>query len=146
MNVVRGENTGSSIDENLSRRPPTTHRKRSLRKISSWMKPPPSLRSSPSGASEMSNVLCLKLPPNVSTFLVPIARTSDASTSKVLVSKERGSGCPESPRARRFDALPSSKFVKKEMRSEEHTSELQSRLHLVCRLLLEKKKTKKKKT
>src|SRR5687768_17846849 len=30
-------------------------------------------------------------------------------------------------------------------RSEEHTSELQSRLHLVCRLLLEKKKQKKKK-
>src|SRR5690625_5408899 len=28
------------------------------------------------------------------------------------------------------------------MRSEEHTSELQSRGHLVCRLLLEKKKTK----
>src|SRR2546422_5226533 len=27
-----------------------------------------------------------------------------------------------------------------ERRSEEHTSELQSRLHLVCRLLLEKKK------
>src|SRR2546422_3385948 len=27
------------------------------------------------------------------------------------------------------------------LRSEEHTSELQSRLHLVCRLLLEKKKT-----
>src|SRR2546422_7058254 len=32
--------------------------------------------------------------------------------------------------------LPDSK------RSEEHTSELQSRLHLVCRLLLEKKKKK----
>ena len=31
------------------------------------------------------------------------------------------------------------------IRSEEHTSELQSRLHLVCRLLLEKKKHKKKK-
>src|SRR5690554_7269604 len=30
-------------------------------------------------------------------------------------------------------------------RSEEHTSELQSRPHLVCRLLLEKKKKKKKK-
>src|SRR2546422_4491107 len=29
------------------------------------------------------------------------------------------------------------------VRSEEHTSELQSRLHLVCRLLLEKKKKKK---
>src|SRR2546422_4426014 len=31
-----------------------------------------------------------------------------------------------------------------EGRSEEHTSELQSRLHLVCRLLLEKKKKHKK--
>src|SRR5256884_6189851 len=29
---------------------------------------------------------------------------------------------------------------RKVLRSEEHTSELQSRLHLVCRLLLEKKK------
>src|SRR5687768_17516585 len=29
-----------------------------------------------------------------------------------------------------------------DQRSEEHTSELQSRLHLVCRLLLEKKKRK----
>src|SRR2546422_4475874 len=29
-----------------------------------------------------------------------------------------------------------------QFRSEEHTSELQSRLHLVCRLLLEKKKKK----
>src|SRR2546422_670748 len=33
-----------------------------------------------------------------------------------------------------------------EERSEEHTSELQSRLHLVCRLLLEKKKTNTRKT
>src|SRR5687768_17903630 len=31
-------------------------------------------------------------------------------------------------------------FQTKHARSEEHTSELQSRLHLVCRLLLEKKK------
>src|SRR2546429_3285281 len=31
---------------------------------------------------------------------------------------------------------------RKSKRSEEHTSELQSRLHLVCRLLLEKKNTK----
>src|SRR2546422_10249139 len=33
------------------------------------------------------------------------------------------------------------KFGKFKPRSEEHTSELQSRLHLVCRLLLEKKKS-----
>src|SRR2546422_7834314 len=32
------------------------------------------------------------------------------------------------------------------VRSEEHTSELQSRLHLVCRLLLEKKKKKRQTT
>ena len=34
----------------------------------------------------------------------------------------------------------------RELRSEEHTSELQSRTNLVCRLLLEKKKNKKKQT
>src|SRR2546429_1939037 len=32
--------------------------------------------------------------------------------------------------------------IPRDLRSEEHTSELQSRLHLVCRLLLEKKKNK----
>src|SRR2546422_8568908 len=39
---------------------------------------------------------------------------------------------------------PTSKGRRQKMnaRSEEHTSELQSRLHLVCRLLLEKKKNK----
>src|SRR3989449_4861457 len=36
--------------------------------------------------------------------------------------------------------LPKREPVGAEVRSEEHTSELQSRLHLVCRLLLEKKK------
>src|SRR2546422_4988783 len=35
------------------------------------------------------------------------------------------------------------KTIDRWARSEEHTSELQSRLHLVCRLLLEKKKKKK---
>src|SRR2546429_6996998 len=40
-------------------------------------------------------------------------------------------------------AVPQQGFIQQpENRSEEHTSELQSRLHLVCRLLLEKKKTK----
>src|SRR2546429_3651205 len=37
--------------------------------------------------------------------------------------------------------FPSSLLISSSCRSEEHTSELQSRLHLVCRLLLEKKKT-----
>src|SRR3989449_4652688 len=37
--------------------------------------------------------------------------------------------------------VPVTSGTKTLKRSEEHTSELQSRLHLVCRLLLEKKKT-----
>src|SRR2546422_1190114 len=54
------------------------------------------------------------------------------------------------PRLRRLERLgerrcpPVSQWVdlpNGRERSEEHTSELQSRLHLVCRLLLEKKKT-----
>src|SRR2546422_4507617 len=47
---------------------------------------------------------------------------------------EDGSGGSRRPKGRA--AAVSSAHV----RSEEHTSELQSRLHLVCRLLLEKKK------
>src|SRR2546429_1998767 len=35
---------------------------------------------------------------------------------------------------------PDGDYIVASKRSEEHTSELQSRLHLVCRLLLEKKK------
>ena len=40
------------------------------------------------------------------------------------------------------DLTDTSNLVRIVQRSEEHTSELQSRLHLVCRLLLEKKKKK----
>src|SRR2546422_7151799 len=41
---------------------------------------------------------------------------------------------------RRHAAHAGGAFLRPRSRSEEHTSELQSRLHLVCRLLLEKKK------
>src|SRR2546422_3549526 len=49
----------------------------------------------------------------------------------------RGNLCPEGAIIK-----PSAATPKLMTRSEEHTSELQSRLHLVCRLLLEKKKRK----
>src|SRR3712207_7675341 len=39
------------------------------------------------------------------------------------------------------ELAPTSELSQLEPRSEEHTSELQSRQYLVCRLLLEKKKT-----
>src|SRR6478752_8253709 len=48
------------------------------------------------------------------------------------------SSAPPAPRGCCWGSRPSPP------RSEEHTSELQSRLHLVCRLLLEKKKKKNK--
>src|SRR2546429_4972346 len=47
------------------------------------------------------------------------------------------------PRTSRDSAfLSGHPLASRPSRSEEHTSELQSRLHLVCRLLLEKKKKK----
>src|SRR2546422_2775761 len=50
-------------------------------------------------------------------------------------------------RRRGLQAIPSTSSsdlpASLRVRSEEHTSELQSRLHLVCRLLLEKKKKRK---
>src|SRR5205809_4228391 len=50
----------------------------------------------------------------------------------------RAAGSPV-PEARRAPTSPEEPILRGS-RSEEHTSELQSRLHLVCRLLLEKKK------
>src|SRR5205809_7410262 len=43
-------------------------------------------------------------------------------------------------RSPRYRCPDSTATLQTQNRSEEHTSELQSRLHLVCRLLLEKKK------
>src|SRR5690348_17786131 len=50
--------------------------------------------------------------------------------------REIGVYQPDEKRAAAYDALY------EQYRSEEHTSELQSPVHLVCRLLLEKKKKK----
>src|SRR2546422_3438736 len=52
----------------------------------------------------------------------------------------RWSCCFSSRRCRTSGSSITSHSLASASRSEEHTSELQSRLHLVCRLLLEKKK------
>src|SRR2546429_4534468 len=54
-------------------------------------------------------------------------------TPRSRAASARGRNCCSAIKTRSVPGRPSS-------RSEEHTSELQSRLHLVCRLLLEKKK------
>src|SRR2546422_5166789 len=70
-------------------------------------------------------------------------------TCALPISARSASGPRPSPRPRTRTATPSgtkrSAWSRRRAgatrtRSEEHTSELQSRLHLVCRLLLEKKK------
>src|SRR2546422_3604844 len=53
----------------------------------------------------------------------------------------RGSGSSGRSTERLFECRDIGRGRGAHLRSEEHTSELQSRLHLVCRLLLEKKKT-----
>src|SRR5207237_6518388 len=53
---------------------------------------------------------------------------------------EDGGRCP------RWRRAVDPRHLRRADRSEEHTSELQSHLNLVCRLLLEKKKKKKKRT
>src|SRR2546422_6415862 len=89
----------------------------------------------------------IRRPPRSTLF--PTRRSSDLSPLPPLWSlgyqQCRYSYYPES-RAReivrtfREKKIPADTIYFDIDRSEEHTSELQSRLHLVCRLLLEKKK------
>src|SRR5687768_18479166 len=63
---------------------------------------------------------------------------SSSASSAVVANRTWSRSCWHASDARRGGTMRSA------CRSEEHTSELQSRLHLVCRLLLEKKKKKQK--
>src|SRR2546422_8623021 len=75
--------------------------------------------------------------------------TSPSGSSPTRSTPSISGGCERGRAAvRRADPLPGpgrggcghDLGLSRRRRSEEHTSELQSRLHLVCRLLLEKKK------
>src|SRR5690348_18185460 len=79
-------------------------------------------------------------PPDLPSF--PTRRSSDLLEKENPVSilqVMRGTYLP----LNRVEVEPGlgSRFACDQPRSEEHTSELQSPVHLVCRLLLEKKKT-----
>src|SRR2546422_10347166 len=71
-----------------------------------------------------------------------------AEISQLLALRHQASArCGDVPKLalekkRQLDARIRTMKTMSKARSEEHTSELQSRLHLVCRLLLEKKKKK----
>src|SRR2546422_4152646 len=69
--------------------------------------------------------------PYTTLFRSPVTNTRDMRSPLMQKGVARGGHTP--PPAQ-------TAAVRIRARSEEHTSELQSRLHLVCRLLLEKKK------
>src|SRR3712207_8975898 len=84
----------------------------------------------------------IRRPPRSTLFpYTTLFRSEGAVLASAGVPQQRrhaGAGVPPAPRAAGPLLLEQ---LKEAVRSEEHTSELQSRQYLVCRLLLEKKKT-----
>src|SRR2546429_6493021 len=86
----------------------------------------------------------IRRPPRSTLFpYTTLFRSSNPWSSKLLTSLalrfsiRNGHFAASCSKARSVSTKPEEMNA---VRSEEHTSELQSRLHLVCRLLLEKKK------
>src|SRR2546422_2830843 len=86
----------------------------------------------------------IRRPPRSTLFPYTTLFRSSRERARPVVHEGKTAGDREVPRRgdrgrqRRRRAHQTILFAR--ARSEEHTSELQSRLHLVCRLLLEKKK------
>src|SRR5439155_23675819 len=87
--------------------------------------------------------LILRLPPRSTLFpYTTLFRSEDARVPRSAAAGRAGGRAPgRALVGHEFRLLPDVRPREvAETRSEEHTSELQSRGHLVCRLLLEKKK------
>src|SRR2546422_7511919 len=84
----------------------------------------------------------IRRPPRSTLFpYTTLFRSTDASGNYYASDFKPGSYTLEvSKSGFRKGILQDISLQSRQERSEEHTSELQSRLHLVCRLLLEKKK------
>src|SRR3989449_1031510 len=89
-------------------------------------------------AAEQPQVMLsdIRMPNMTGVELVPKALTVDSDLAIIMLT-----AIDEPRTAIECLRLGAYDYLIKPVRSEEHTSELQSRLHLVCRLLLEKKKT-----
>src|SRR2546422_4968386 len=96
----------------------------------------------------------IRRPPRSTLFPYTTLFRSGAVVGGLDQWKTLRDGTPEQARAEAQDAIAQTRGIGLivgpgcvlPLRSEEHTSELQSRLHLVCRLLLEKKKIKNEQT
>src|SRR5437763_2493147 len=82
----------------------------------------------------------IRLPPISTLFPYTTLFRSQASIRPVLVCRFRGTPALSSDYAAAGASRAKRQRRSREARSEEHTSELQSPMYLVCRLLLEKKK------
>src|SRR5256884_1185767 len=94
----------------------------------------------------------IRRPPRSTLFpYTTLFRSLQQTTTQMLIGHQRRSAFDNIPHFRQRQCPITSKLAlqsrsyksvrsRLKQRSEEHTSELQSRLHLVCRLLLEKKK------
>src|SRR5207247_5274461 len=87
--------------------------------------------------------LCRSVKPHEPTRREPTRRTADGTISPSHDDSPRGQGHEPWIEAVPHAVPPQSRVRDPDLavnRSEEHTSELQSRVDIVCRLLLEKKK------
>src|SRR2546429_6566832 len=79
---------------------------------------------------------------NVARMFVQVTKCKHGSATYFTYLVRESFRTPKGPRSRTICNITALPPETRELisRSEEHTSELQSRLHIVCRLLLEKKK------
>src|SRR2546422_7356776 len=83
----------------------------------------------------------IRRPPRSTLFPYTTLFRSSSTPLNVMIEERRCAGeWKNGARKHEAVACPLTRIGNVASRSEEHTSELQSRLHLVCRLLLEKKK------
>src|SRR2546422_3484877 len=80
----------------------------------------------------------IRRPPRSTLF--PYTTLFRSRRARITFTARRCSQVPKAASPRKVESFCQARMKTSWVRSEEHTSELQSRLHLVCRLLLEKKK------
>src|SRR5947199_2684706 len=83
----------------------------------------------------------IRRPPRSTLFPYTTLFRSAISGARVACSRAIARIRAAAARGLAAPKLPTIRMSSRKQRSEEHTSELQSLRHLVCRLLLEKKKT-----
>src|SRR2546422_7913655 len=104
----------------------------------------PQASAASASSSASANAVASLVPRRRSSTKIPTCMRPSGprnNTSVRLRAHLRLADGPPDPLGRhRHVEVPHAQGRQRVIRSEEHTSELQSRLHLVCRLLLEKKK------